>query len=107
MATGSGLSLGKLMVRGVVAAALLLVLPTAARAQQKVAAEKGPVVRPEEPPMYSVELEPHLAFGAEMADQVLLASDRVLPERLSASGFTFAYPQLEPALKHILQNGPP
>lgn len=44
----------------------------------------------------------YLAYGREMADQVLLASARVLPEKLSAAGFQFKYPQLETALRHIL-----
>ena len=42
-----------------------------------------------------------LAFG-EMADALLLASTRVLPNRLTAAGFHFEYPQLEPALRHLL-----
>ncbi len=42
-----------------------------------------------------------LAFG-EMADELLLSSTRVEPVRLSASGFRFAHPQLEPALRHLL-----
>ncbi|MCI0404118.1 MAG: TIGR01777 family oxidoreductase [Acidobacteria bacterium] len=42
-----------------------------------------------------------LAFG-EMADELLLSSARVEPVRLSASGFRFAHPQLEPALRHLL-----
>jgi uncharacterized protein len=44
----------------------------------------------------------HLAFGTEMADQVLLASDRVVPEKLSSAGFQFQYPQLRQALEEIL-----
>jgi hypothetical protein len=42
-----------------------------------------------------------LAFG-EMADELLLASTRVEPTKLSTSGFRFAYPDLEPALRHLL-----
>jgi len=42
-----------------------------------------------------------LAFG-EMADELLLSSARVEPARLAASGYRFAYPQLEPALRHLL-----
>jgi uncharacterized protein (TIGR01777 family) len=41
------------------------------------------------------------AFG-EMADELLLASARVEPRALSAARFEFAYPQLEPALRHVL-----
>ncbi len=43
-----------------------------------------------------------LAFG-EMAKDLLLASTKVAPKRLSDSGYEFQYPELEPALKHILE----
>ncbi len=43
----------------------------------------------------------HLAFG-EMADALLLSSQRVLPARLQATGFTFRFPELEGALRHLL-----
>lgn len=42
-----------------------------------------------------------LAFG-EMADALLLASARVMPARLQASGYRFQYPELEGALRHLL-----
>ncbi|MFL6227475.1 MAG: TIGR01777 family oxidoreductase [Pyrinomonadaceae bacterium] len=42
-----------------------------------------------------------LAFG-EMADALLLASERVLPERLRAAGYEFKYPKLDGALRHVL-----
>ena len=42
-----------------------------------------------------------LAFG-EMADALLLASQRVEPEILKARGFAFSFARLEPTLKHIL-----
>ncbi len=42
-----------------------------------------------------------LAFG-EMADELLLASTRVEPVRLSATGYRFHHPQLEGALRHLL-----
>ena len=42
-----------------------------------------------------------LAFG-EMADALLLASTRVVPARLQASDYTFQYPELEGALRHLL-----
>src|SRR2546429_9537900 len=42
-----------------------------------------------------------LAFG-EMADEMLLASQRVLPKRLSDASYRFKYPELEGALrKHL------
>ena len=42
-----------------------------------------------------------LALG-EMADATLLASTRVRPERLQASGYRFRFPDLEGALRHVL-----
>ncbi len=42
-----------------------------------------------------------LAFG-EMADALLLASQRAEPRRLIASGYAFKYPQLEGSLRHQL-----
>ena len=41
------------------------------------------------------------AFG-EMAKDLLLASTKVAPKRLADSGYEFQYPELENALKHIL-----
>jgi uncharacterized protein (TIGR01777 family) len=43
-----------------------------------------------------------LMFG-EMADELLLASTRVQPAKLVASGYGFRYPELEAALRHLLQ----
>ena len=43
-----------------------------------------------------------LAFG-EMADALLLSSTRVQPARLEETGFKFEYPDLEAALRHVLQ----
>jgi uncharacterized protein (TIGR01777 family) len=42
-----------------------------------------------------------LMFG-EMADALLLASARVQPAKLLASGYQFRYPELEEALRHLL-----
>jgi uncharacterized protein len=42
-----------------------------------------------------------LAFG-QMADEALLAGQRVLPRRASGEGFTFEHPSLASALAHIL-----
>jgi uncharacterized protein (TIGR01777 family) len=42
-----------------------------------------------------------LIFG-EMADAALLASARVVPERLLGSGYRFAHPDLETALRQVL-----
>ncbi|MBI2956291.1 MAG: DUF1731 domain-containing protein, partial [Acidobacteria bacterium] len=42
-----------------------------------------------------------LVFG-EMADELLLASARVEPARLAASGYKFLHPELESALRQML-----
>ena len=42
-----------------------------------------------------------LAFG-ELADELLLASQRVSPNRLLETGYRFGYPELEGALRHQL-----
>lgn len=42
-----------------------------------------------------------LTFG-EIADEVLLASQRVRPARMLATGYCFRYPDLEGALRHLL-----
>ncbi|MBI4544692.1 MAG: TIGR01777 family protein [Gemmatimonadetes bacterium] len=39
----------------------------------------------------------------EMAEEMLLAGARVAPEKLLESGYVFAYPELEPALRHMLR----
>ena len=44
-----------------------------------------------------------LAFG-EMADELLLASDRVEPKRLRDSGYAFRFPTLRSSLEHILKS---
>lgn len=43
-----------------------------------------------------------LMFGEEMANELFLASTRVAPTRLLATGYTFQYPDLEGALRHVL-----
>ncbi len=42
-----------------------------------------------------------LALG-ELADELLLASTRVLPRRLQESGYPFRHPDLQGALRHVL-----
>ena len=37
-----------------------------------------------------------------VADEMLLTSARVLPEKLHATGYTFLFPKLAPALRHML-----
>lgn len=42
-----------------------------------------------------------LMFG-EMGEKLLLEGARILPKRLEEAGYKFQYPELEPALKHVL-----
>ena len=42
-----------------------------------------------------------LVYG-EMAEEMLFASQRVVPRRLLDAGFTFSHPSLESALRHVL-----
>jgi uncharacterized protein (TIGR01777 family) len=44
-----------------------------------------------------------LAFGSEFVEEVLLASARVFPASLLASGYRFRFSELEPALSHLLR----
>jgi uncharacterized protein (TIGR01777 family) len=44
----------------------------------------------------------HALFGKEMTREMLLGGQRVLPARLQESGYTFAHPGLEGALRHTL-----
>lgn len=44
----------------------------------------------------------HTFLGEEMTDEVLLASIRTMPDRLSGTGYTFFYPELGGALRHLL-----
>jgi uncharacterized protein (TIGR01777 family) len=43
-----------------------------------------------------------LAFG-EMADEMLLVSQKVIPRRLTAAGFQFQYPELEDAMRKYIR----
>jgi hypothetical protein len=43
-----------------------------------------------------------IVLGKEMADEMLLAGQRVLPKRASEEGFEFAYPELTAALRHAV-----
>jgi len=46
-----------------------------------------------------------IALG-EMADSLLLASSRARPSVLLEHGFDFRFPELEPALRHVLKRNP-
>ncbi len=43
------------------------------------------------------------AIGGEMAEEMLLASQRVIPKHLLEAGFNFEDPELEPALRKLLE----
>jgi uncharacterized protein (TIGR01777 family) len=45
---------------------------------------------------------PRLLYGRELADSLLLTSQRIVPAALGEAGFTFADAALEPALRSIL-----
>jgi uncharacterized protein (TIGR01777 family) len=45
---------------------------------------------------------PQLLLGRQLAEELLFWSVRAVPERLQASGFTFAHPDLEGALRAVL-----
>ena len=44
-----------------------------------------------------------LAFG-EMAEELLLGGQRVVPARAAAEGFTFAYPEIDGSLRHAVSS---
>jgi uncharacterized protein (TIGR01777 family) len=46
---------------------------------------------------------PRLLYGKELADSLLLTSQRVVPQVLEAEGFRFAHPSLDDALGHLLR----
>jgi len=43
-----------------------------------------------------------LAFGKQAAEEMSLASQRVLPGKLGSSGYTFRFPELRAALENLL-----
>jgi uncharacterized protein (TIGR01777 family) len=43
-----------------------------------------------------------LVFGRAAADEAMLSGARLVPTRLQEAGFRFSYPELEPALRHVL-----
>jgi uncharacterized protein (TIGR01777 family) len=47
-------------------------------------------------------LGPQLLLGRQLAEELLFWSVRAVPERLQATGFTFAHPDLEGALRAVL-----
>ena len=47
------------------------------------------------------------ALGGEVAEELVLKSVRMVPERLLADGFRFSYPHAADALGHVLGTSPP
>lgn len=47
-------------------------------------------------------LAPRAVLGRDGAEEFALVSQRVVPQRLMAVGHVFRYPQLEPALRHVM-----
>lgn len=47
-------------------------------------------------------LGPRVLLGDEGASELAMASQRVLPSRLLATGYRFRHPRLDPALRHLL-----
>jgi hypothetical protein len=55
------------------------------------------------PAFFSVpEFALRLAFGAQAAKEMLLASQRVDPAKLGASGYVFQFPELRAALENLI-----
>ena len=46
---------------------------------------------------------PKLVLGRELGTELLFFSQRVVPDRLEASGFRFSFPDLERGLRHVLE----
>jgi NAD dependent epimerase/dehydratase family enzyme len=47
-------------------------------------------------------LGPRLLYGRELADSLLLTSQRCVPAALVEGGFEFSHPELRGALEHLL-----
>jgi uncharacterized protein (TIGR01777 family) len=77
-----------------------LVAPGVVRNRDFVAALGRALHRPTVFPLPGFAVK--LAFG-EMGEQMLLGGQRVLPERLVAAGFPFAYPEIEAAFAHVVR----
>ena len=60
----------------------------------------GKVLR--RPTIFSIPAGVIKGLYGKMGREILLASTRVVPQRLLDSGFTFCYADLEPALRHLL-----
>ncbi|MBM4436102.1 MAG: TIGR01777 family oxidoreductase [Actinobacteria bacterium] len=81
------------------AAAVNVASPQPVR-QRDFARALGRVLR--RPAIFPVPALALRAFFGEVAREMLLVSQRVVPVALRAHGFAFAYPDLETALRHVL-----
>ena len=45
---------------------------------------------------------PRLLYGRELADSLLLTSQRIIPAALERAGFAFQDREIEPALRNVL-----
>lgn len=76
-----------------------LVAPKAATSHELAVAVAGAFKKPA---LFNApEFALRTIFG-ELADEVILASARVVPARLASSGYHFSYPDLRQALAHVL-----
>lgn len=85
---------------GSVAGPVNLVAPNPVRNAEFVKTLAAVVRRPKLPPVPSFAIK--AIFGSEAATEAALVSQRVRPARLEESGYRFAHPDLEPALRAIL-----
>ncbi len=54
------------------------------------------------PAVFSIPEWVAIRLWGEMGKETLLTSARVMPEKLMKTRFAFQYPDLEPALRHLL-----
>jgi len=80
-----------------------LVAPDSHRQRDFARALGGVVGRPAVMPAPAMALR--AAFGRGLADELLLSSQRVVPEKLQHAGFSFEHPRLGEALAHLLSSG--
>lgn len=82
--------------------AVNLTSPQPVTNSELVAAIGSALHRPARLPVPAAALR--LALGREMADETVLAGQRVIPARLQSSGFHFAHPHLDGALRAALED---
>jgi len=83
-----------------VSGAVNVVVPEPVRNTEFTHAVANTLHRPAVVPAPAIALK--LALGREMAEALLLSSQRVVPTALARIGYRFVHPRLEPALEQIL-----